>query len=314
MSDGIFHNTLKSTILSEICIFYFKNLDFNFLCMKQYHRIDELQQALSEEKKAGKTIGFVPTMGALHPGHLELVKRSVNENDISMVSIFVNPTQFNDKNDLLKYPRTLEADCNRLKEVACTCVFAPEVEEIYPQPDLRQFDFGALTTVMEGRFRPGHFNGVAQVVSRLFDIVKPDKAYFGEKDFQQLAVIRELVKQLNLNIQIVACPIVREEDGLAMSSRNIRLNESQRREAAGISKALFESVKIWKNYTVPELKQWVIHTINAVSELQIEYFEIVDGLTLQSIERWEDTKYPTGCVAVFAGDVRLIDNVAYPLG
>jgi len=279
--------------------------------MQVYSTISNLQRALSKERSAGKNIGFVPTMGALHQGHLELVRRSALENDVTVVSIFVNPTQFNNADDLLKYPRTLDADCDLLRAVACSYVFAPDAKEIYPEPDTSQFDFGSLATVMEGRFRPGHFNGVAQVVSRLFDIVKPDKAYFGEKDFQQLAVVRELVRQLGLAVQIIACPIVREKGGLAMSSRNRRLSENQRKQAIIISKTLFESKKKKNILSVPELKQWVIDQINTASELQVEYFEIVDGFTLQPIEKWKDTEYPVGCVAVFAGEVRLIDNVGY---
>jgi len=279
--------------------------------MQVYSTINDLQRALSKERSAGKSIGFVPTMGALHQGHLELVKRSALENDVSTVSIFVNPTQFNDANDLLKYPRTLDADCDLLRTVACNYVFAPDAKEIYPEPDTRVFDFGSLATVMEGRFRPGHFNGVAQVVSRLFDIVQPDKAYFGEKDFQQLAVVRELVRQLGLAVQIIACPIVREKDGLAMSSRNRRLSENQRKQAVVISKTLFESKEKQHIFPVQKVKQWVIDRINLASELQVEYFEIVDGFTLQPIEKWEDTNYPVGCVAVFAGEIRLIDNVTY---
>jgi pantoate--beta-alanine ligase len=279
--------------------------------MQLVHTIIDLQKELSRDKAQQKSIGFVPTMGALHQGHLELVKRSVAENGVSVVSIFVNPTQFNDKKDLLKYPRTLDADCDLLRKTGCDYVFAPDVNEIYPAPDERQFNFGNLANVMEGQFRPGHFNGVAQVVSRLFDIVKPDKAYFGEKDFQQLAIIRELVKQLNIPVQIVACPIVREKEGLALSSRNARLTENQRKEALFISHTLFESKKRWKELSVQALKLWVIHEINAASELQTEYFDIVDGFTLQSIENWEDTEYPVGCAAVFAGEVRLIDNISY---
>lgn len=279
--------------------------------MQLYSTIHDLQRALSKDRNAGKSIGFVPTMGALHQGHLELVKRSVSENGVTVVSIFVNPTQFNDSNDLLKYPRTLEADCDLLRSAACTCVFAPEAKEIYPEPDIRQFEFGNLVTGMEGRFRPGHFNGVAQVVSRLFDIVKPDKAYFGEKDFQQLAIVRELVRQLDLKVQIIPYPIVREKDGLAMSSRNSRLNKNQRKQAVVISKTLFESREMWKKYSVPDLKQWVIDRINVSPELQVEYFEIVNRFTLQPVEKWEDTDYPVGCIAVFAGEVRLIDNVTY---
>jgi pantoate--beta-alanine ligase len=279
--------------------------------MKLIDTVIELQSVLAQEKGKNKSIGFVPTMGALHQGHIELVKRSVAENDVSVVSIFVNPTQFNDTNDLLKYPRTLVADCKLLQEIAVDIVFAPDVKEIYPAPDVRRFHFGILETVMEGQFRPGHFNGVAQVVSRLFDIVEPDRAYFGEKDFQQLAIIRELVKQLKWNIRIVACPIVREKDGLAMSSRNARLNENQREKAVHIFKTLSKSKLLREEYTVQAVKQWVIDQINAVSELRVEYFDIVDGCTLQSVGDWSDTEYPVGCIAVYAGEVRLIDNIAY---
>ena len=279
--------------------------------MKIIYSIAELQAILVRAKKEDKHIGFVPTMGALHAGHIELVKRSIAENDLSVVSIFVNPTQFNNSNDLLKYPRTLEADCELLEKVGTDLVFAPSIEEIYPEPDTRQFNFGKLETVMEGKFRPGHFNGVAQVVSRLFDIVQPDKAYFGEKDFQQLAIVRALVKQLNLDLQIIACPTVREKDGLAMSSRNVRLNVKQRKEAVCISQTLFESKKKQKAYSVEDLKQWVIDQVNLQSELETEYFDIVDGFTLQSIQNWEDTDYPIACIAVFAGGVRLIDNISY---
>ena len=279
--------------------------------MKIIYTIADLQKELANSRKENKTIGFVPTMGALHQGHIELVKRSVIENNVSVVSIFVNPTQFNDKNDLLKYPRTLKADCDLLQKAGCSYVFVPSVEEIYPEPDTRQFEFGDLANVMEGQFRQGHFNGVAQVVSRLFDIVNPNKAYFGEKDFQQLAIIREMSKQLNLNLEIIACPIVREPDGLAMSSRNTRLSKKQRLEAASISQILFESKHIQKEHTIQALKTWVIERLDAIPELKTEYFDIVDGLTLQSIQRWEDTEHPVGCVAVFAGDVRLIDNISF---
>ena len=189
--------------------------------MKLVHTINELRAELEVQRKAGKKIGFVPTMGALHEGHASLVRRAVAENDIVVVSDFVNPTQFNDKNDLLKYPRTLEADCELLEKEGTAYVFAPSVEEIYPEPDTRQFSYAPLDTVMEGKFRPGHFNGVCQVVSKLFMIVEPDKAYFGEKDFQQLAIIREMVKQMQFPLEIMGCPIIREDDGLALSSRNV---------------------------------------------------------------------------------------------
>lgn len=279
--------------------------------MKIISTIRELQENLNICKKENKTIGFVPTMGALHQGHIELVKRCVTENDICVVSIFVNPTQFNDKNDLLKYPRTLDADCELLKQAGCTYVFAPPTEEMYPEPDTRQFDFGLLEKVMEGAFRPGHFNGVAQIVSKLFDAVKPGKAYFGEKDFQQLAIIREMTRRMNYRIEIIPCPIVRETDGLAMSSRNTRLNDKERQEAVLISKTLFESRKLTDRMPVEKLKEWAIETINKSSGLKVEYFDIVDGNTLQSIFSWEDSSFKMGCVAVFCGEVRLIDNIRY---
>ncbi|GHT76502.1 pantothenate synthetase [Bacteroidia bacterium] len=279
--------------------------------MELIHTIAELQALLAQARKENKTTGFVPTMGALHAGHLALVEQCVAENDVSVVSIFVNPTQFNDKNDLLKYPRTLEADCRLLETVQTDFVFSPSVEEIYPEPDVRQFGFGTLETVMEGRFRPGHFNGVAQVVSRLFDIVKPDRAYFGEKDFQQLAIIRALVKQLNLTVEIISHPIVREPDGLAMSSRNTRLLPAQRKNAVAISQTLFESRHRKNQLSVAELKQEVIDKLNQVPELKVEYFDLVDSDTLQSVQNWTDSAHIVGCIAVFAGEVRLIDNIAY---
>jgi pantoate--beta-alanine ligase len=279
--------------------------------MKVLKTVIALQAELALEREKNRSIGFVPTMGALHQGHVSLVKQSVSENDITVVSIFVNPTQFNDKNDLLNYPRTLAPDCELLQSVGDMIVFAPSVDEIYPEPDARQFDFGALETVMEGQFRPGHFNGVAQVVSRLFDIVKPDRAYFGEKDFQQLAIIRNLVRQLNLAVEIVSCPIVREPDGLALSSRNARLTPAQRKNAAAISRVLFESRKGKERLPVAELKQKVTDAINVVPELRVEYFDLVDGHSLQPVNDWRDSEYIVGCIAVYAGDVRLIDNIQY---
>ena len=279
--------------------------------MKVFQTRSDLKSALGQERKENKSIGFVPTMGALHPGHIELVRRCVAENDICVVSIFVNPTQFNDKDDLLHYPRTFSEDFELLKKAGCHYIFAPSVEEIYPEPDTRIFQFGELANVMEGEFRPGHFNGVAQVVSKLFEIVKPDRAYFGLKDFQQLAIVRDLVKQLDLDIEIVPVPIVREKDGLAMSSRNRRLNREQRTEAANISKILKESNVLHKSYSVNELKIRVRDQINQFQELTVEYFDIVDGFTLKSIDSWDETNYPVGCIAVFAGEVRLIDNIIY---
>ena len=282
--------------------------------MKIIEKVADLQGVLTRARQSHKSLGLVPTMGALHDGHIALVKRAVGENDVTVVSVFVNPTQFNDKNDLRNYPRTPETDCQLLEKAGATIVFMPSVEEVYPEPDTRQFAFGALETVMEGAFRPGHFNGVAQIVSRLFDIVKPDRAYFGEKDFQQLAIIREMVKQLHLDVTIEACPIVREADGLAMSSRNARLNAPQRQAAVNISRVLKESAgrRLAASAMTPAgTIEWVVAQINAVTELRVEYFSIVDGLTLQPIHKWDDTTYPVGCIAVFDGDVRLIDNIFY---
>ena len=279
--------------------------------MKLVHTIQELRVELDVLRKAGKKIGFVPTMGALHEGHASLVRRAVEENDIVVVSDFVNPTQFNDKNDLLKYPRTLEADCELLQKEGAAFVFAPSVEEIYPEPDTRQFSYAPLDTVMEGKFRPGHFNGVCQVVSKLFMIVEPDKAYFGEKDFQQLAIIREMVKQMHFPLEIVGCPIVREEDGLALSSRNARLSEEQRQQALNISKTLFASKEYADTHSVAETQKFVEDSIASSEGLELEYFELVDGTTLQKISDWNETDYVVGCITVFCGEVRLIDNIKY---
>lgn len=279
--------------------------------MKLVHTISDLQAELSALKAQNKKVGLVPTMGALHAGHASLVKRCVEENDVAVVSVFVNPTQFNDKNDLIKYPRTLDADCELLESVGASFVFAPSVEEMYPEPDTRVFSFSPLDTVMEGKFRPGHFNGVAQIVSKLFDAVQPDRAYFGEKDFQQLAIIREMVKQLHYNLEIVGCPIVREEDGLALSSRNARLSTVEREIALNISKTLYKSRTFAADHSVEETLQFVESEIGKVQGLRLEYFEIVDGNTLQSIANWDDTTYAVGCITVFCGEVRLIDNIKY---
>lgn len=279
--------------------------------MKLIQTIDELRKELHAVRKEGKSIGLVPTMGALHEGHASLVKRAVAENDIVVVSDFVNPTQFNDKNDLLKYPRTLDADCELLEKNGAAYVFAPSVEEIYPEQDNRQFSYAPLDTVMEGKYRPGHFNGVCQIVSKLFLIVEPDRAYFGEKDFQQLAIIREMVRKYPFNINIVGCPIVREADGLALSSRNTRLSAEQRIQALQISKTLFDSLEYAKSHTLGETKQYVENRIAESEGLRLEYFEIVDGNTLQTVSEWDDSDYIVGCITVFCGDVRLIDNIKY---
>ena len=282
--------------------------------MKVISTINELKSMLDECRAADKSIGLVPTMGALHQGHASLVERSVKENDVTVVSVFVNPTQFNDKNDLKNYPRTLEADCALLEKVGATITFAPTVEEMYPTEDTRQFSFAPIDTVMEGACRPGHFNGVAQIVSKLFYAVEPDKAYFGEKDFQQLAIIREMVRQLDLKLQIVGCPIVREADGLAMSSRNTLLSAEERERALNISRALFASLEHAKENTLAATKAFVEEIINSTPGLELEYYQIVDGNTLQEISEWNDSDYVVGCIALFCGKIRLIDNIKYKGG
>ena len=281
--------------------------------MEIVHTIKELKTKLQVQREKGKTIGLVPTMGALHAGHASLVKRSVNENDVTVVSVFVNPTQFNDKKDLEKYPRTLEADCELLERIGANIVFAPSVSEVYPEPDTRVFSYPPTDEVMEGRFRPGHFNGVCQIVSKLFMIVEPNKAYFGEKDFQQIAVIKAMVADQKYPLEICPCPIVRETDGLALSSRNTLLSEAERKIALNISKTLFESLEYAKTHTLTETKYWVINTINAIKGLEVQYYEIVDGKSLSSLNDWRDSDCIVGCITVFCGSipVRLIDNIKY---
>lgn len=281
--------------------------------MEIVHTIKELKTKLQVQREKSKTIGLVPTMGALHSGHASLVKRSVNENDVTVVSVFVNPTQFNDKKDLEKYPRTLEADCELLERIGANIVFAPSVSEMYPEPDTRVFSYPPTDEVMEGRFRPGHFNGVCQIVSKLFMIVEPNKAYFGEKDFQQIAVIKAMVADQKYPLEICPCPIVRETDGLALSSRNTLLSEAERKIALNISKTLFESLEYAKTHTLTETKYWVINTINAIEGLEVQYYEIVDGKSLSSLNDWRDSDYIVGCITVFCGSipVRLIDNIKY---
>lgn len=274
-------------------------------------KISELREALKRLDAENKVVGFVPTMGALHQGHATLVRQNVEENDISVVSIFVNPTQFNNKEDLLLYPKTPQADLDLMREIGVDIVFMPEVEEMYPEPDTRLFDFGELDKVMEGKYRPGHFNGVAQVVSKLFVFVEPNRAYFGEKDFQQLAIIRQMVKQLSMPIEIVGVPIVREESGLAMSSRNERLSPQERKTAAIIYKTLCDSKKLYPQAKPSEVINHVVEAINKIDGLRVEYFEIVDGNTLQSISEWSDSEYIVGCITVYCGEVRLIDNIKY---
>ncbi|WP_289055726.1 pantoate--beta-alanine ligase [Carboxylicivirga marina] len=281
--------------------------------MQVVHTIAELKQLTDKARKKRQTIGFVPTMGALHNGHLSLVDKAAAHADMVIISIFVNPTQFNNAKDLERYPRDMQTDLKALSTVKCDVIFAPSVEEVYPETDNRQFNFGELETVMEGQFRPGHFNGVAQVVSRLFDMVNPDKAFFGLKDFQQLAIIRAMTKQLQLAVEIVPCDTIREKDGLAMSSRNTLLNDAQRKNAPAIARTLFESCNFVPDTSVESAKEAVKQAINANDELEVEYFEIVDGYTLQPVDNWDESEYIVGCIAVFAGEIRLIDNVTYKL-
>ena len=268
-------------------------------------------KALREELAVcqGKKIGFVPTMGALHEGHISLVTRARKECDVVVASVFVNPTQFNDKNDLKNYPRTPEADAAMLAEAGVDLVLFPSVEEIYPEPDTRQFDFGEIDKVMEGATRPGHFNGVAQVVSRLFDIVKPTCAYFGEKDFQQIAVIRAMVAQLGLDVEIIDCPIVRDTDGLARSSRNLLLTPAHRAAAPHIYEVLSAATTKVGELSPAELTAWVIAEVEKNELLKVIYFAAVDALSLQTIEDWSDSERVQGCIAVQAGEIRLIDNI-----
>ena len=278
-----------------------------------FNTTKDLEDALEEVRAAGKKIGLVPTMGALHEGHASLVKRSVADNDVTVVSVFVNPTQFNDKNDLKNYPRTLEADCTLLASLGADYVFAPSVEEVYPEPDTRSFSYPPIDTVMEGARRPGHFNGVCQIVSKLFYMVRPDRAYFGEKDFQQIAVVRAMVNDLKIPVELCPCPIVREESGLALSSRNSLLTDAEKRTAICISQALKTSVEFAKSHTVKETHDFVVGALNATKGLEVEYFEIVNGFTLQSVSSWDDADYVVGCITVYCGSrpVRLIDNIKY---
>ena len=281
--------------------------------MKVFKKIVDLQNALFDERKKGREIGLVPTMGALHEGHASLVTRCVKENGVTVVSVFVNPTQFNDKNDLKNYPRNLDADCALLEKCGADYVFAPDVEDMYPIPDNRQFEYPPVSTVMEGAHRPGHFNGVCQVVSRLFYIVRPQRAYFGEKDWQQIAVVKAMVRHLALDVQIVECPIVRDADGLARSSRNALLSPEERAIAPAIYAALKSSVEYAKSHSLKDTHDKVVSDINKVDGLDVEYFAIVDGNTLQDVAEWDDSPYVVGCITVYCGKtpIRLIDHIKY---
>ncbi len=275
--------------------------------MKIFNSVSSLREELERLDPAG--IGFVPTMGALHAGHRSLVERARRECKTVVVSVFVNPTQFNDKTDLRNYPRTPEADAEVLRQAGADYVLMPSVEEIYPEPDTRKFDFGQIDKVMEGATRPGHFNGVAQVVSRLFEIVRPAKAYFGEKDFQQIAVVKAMVRQLQLPVEIVPCPIVRGEDGLALSSRNQLLDAEHRAAAPHIYEVLSAAVEQSRHLTPEELSRWVTSEVEKEPALKVIYYQSVDALTMQPVDSWDNTNGIQGCIAVQAGDIRLIDNI-----
>ena len=281
--------------------------------MKIIRSVAQLRDAVASLKAEGKSVGLVPTMGALHAGHISLVDRARAENGAVVVSVFVNPTQFNNPTDLQTYPRTEEADCEKLRAAGVDIAFIPTVEEMYPTPDKRQFEYPPVSTVMEGAHRPGHFNGVCQVVSRLFYIVRPGKAYFGEKDWQQIAVIKAMVRHLGLNVTIVECPIVRDDDGLARSSRNTLLSPAERAIAPNIYKALSESVKYAESHSLKETHDKVVSDINAIDGLDVEYFSIVNGDTLQDVAQWEDSDYIVGCITVYCGKtpIRLIDHIKY---
>ncbi len=284
--------------------------------MKIIRTVGDLRKYVVDAHDSGKSIGLVPTMGALHAGHMSLMHKACKENDVVVASVFVNPTQFNNAQDLKTYPRTESADVALLEDAGVDAAFIPSVEEVYPEPDTRVFDLGKVAEVMEGKMRPGHFNGVAQIVSKLFGWVSPDRAYFGEKDFQQIAVIKKMVQLEGFDIEIVDCPICRHDDGLAMSSRNVRLTDEQRSIAPKIHKVLTDSLKWAEEHSPQEVKQMVADTLNGVEWLETEYYEIVDSLSMQPIAKWEDVDKKSGavavgCVTVYCGDVRLIDNIKY---
>ncbi len=273
--------------------------------------INETRRILSIFRQQGKSIGLIPTMGALHEGHLSLIDTSLRSNDISVISIFVNPTQFNDRNDYKNYPRVIEKDIELARLKGCDLAFVPAEQEMYPEKDMRVFDFGTLDKYMEGKYRPGHFNGVAQVVSRLFSIIEPDSAYFGVKDFQQLVIIKKLVEQLKMPVEIVSCPIIREPDGLAMSSRNQLLSPAHRKSASRISAVLHMAKNLAGKVKIPELKKFVISEIDSDPNLKTEYFEVVLESDLIPLKNWPQKSPVIACIAVKAGQIRLIDNIKF---
>lgn len=301
---------IKNSLYLYNCSNFARVLKYD-IGMQVINTIDELRNFLQAERLEGKTIGLVPTMGALHEGHASLVRRSVAENDVTVVSIFLNPTQFNDPKDLERYPRTLESDCAILEECGAQVAFAPCVSEIYPEPDTRKFSYPPTDSVMEGARRPGHFNGVCQIVSKLFEMTEPDRAYFGEKDYQQIAVIRRMVDDIGFRVEIVPCPVIRETSGLAMSSRNTLLTQEEKCIAPNIYRILTESKSLGIN--IQETQDWVQKQINNISGLEVEYYSIVDGDTLADISDWSDAQSVVGCITVYCGKtpIRLIDHIRY---
>lgn len=281
--------------------------------MEVFHLSALITNRIDRLRESGKTIGFVPTMGALHEGHLSLVRLCQQQNDIVVASIFVNPNQFNDKDDLYRYPRTPEKDTEMLGSAGCDLVFMPGEKEIYPEPDTRQFDFGNLGSILEGKHRPGHFNGVAQVVTRLFDIIKPQRAYFGLKDFQQLTIIKKVTADLHYPVEIVPCPIIREPDGLAMSSRNMLLQPEERITALELSQSLFQARKMKESHAPAAVRQWVVKHLNTMPGIALEYFEIVSSRDLLPVDNWNGRDAVIGCLAARVGRIRLIDNINFSL-
>ncbi len=279
------------------------------MIMQVFNTVKDICSYIDKCKNENKTIGFVPTMGALHDGHLSLILESEKQNDITVVSIFVNPIQFNNEQDFIKYPKTNEQDLQLLKKINCNAVFIPSIKEIYPQPNNNVFNLGYLESIMEGKFRPGHFQGVAKVVDRLFKIINPNNAYFGQKDFQQLAVIKKLVQITNSNVNIIACPIIREKNGLAMSSRNVRLSSQNREEASIIYKTICKLSDFVNNNNIIDFKIWATNEINSHKDFKIEYIEVVDTDTLHIVNSLKNHKHISCCIAVFCKDVRLIDNI-----
>ena len=278
--------------------------------MLLFKKVNDLQDYLNTQRKAGKSIGFAPTMGALHAGHISLVDLNNAENDISVVSIFVNPTQFNESTDLDKYPRTEGADIEKLTTANCDVLFMPTIEEVYPKSteNTETFDFGGLVKVMEGAERPGHFEGVVQVVKRLLEIVQPHRLYMGQKDYQQFAIIQEMLRLWKSEIKIVRCPIVREEDGLAMSSRNVRLTPDHRERATILSKILEEAAAKRKTHSPADIEKWAMDKMAAQKDFRPEYFTISDGKTLQQVSDFSEHEGVVACLACWVGEVRLIDN------